>query len=179
MSIDIKVLVGYTETICDGTVVTIVLNRRRDAKYQFLSLSEGSSTTLCFFSFSHTGLSEAVNSSYGTPVDCYSAGIVLFVTLAGSFPRFERSADGFDCVKFAPETKITPNARALISGLTHPDPNRRMTVQQALVHPWLLESSSILVPINVPSIGAALLMQPLPHFEVPPLPPCSSFSKIA
>jgi hypothetical protein len=92
-------------------------------------------------------------------------GIVLFVALAGSFPRFERDAEGLDCIKFAQDSRLTAKARALILGLTHPNPVRRVTVQQALVDPWLLESAVTPVPVSVPSIGAALLMQPMPPLE--------------
>jgi len=120
------------------------------------------------------GVPDAGPTTYGTPVDCYSAGIVLFVTLAGSFPRFERDSEGYECVRFAPDTKVTPKARALIRGLTHPDPARRLTVQQALLDPWLFESAQTMVPVNVPSIGAALLMQPMPLMEWPAKRPASS-----
>jgi len=102
--------------------------------------------------------------TYGTPVDCYSVGIVLFVTLVGSFPRFERDCDGNERVRFEVDSKIEPGAQALIRGLTHADPGRRYTMQQGLDDPWLAGSVSML-----PTLGAAPVQ--LKRTRTPPCGP--------
>jgi len=101
------------------------------------------------------GVIDVGTTTYGTPVDCYSAGIVLFVSLAGIPPHFERDTEGLERVYFAPDCKISSKARALVHGLTHPDPTRRFTMQRALEDPWLAEKDEALpLQLSAPATAA-------------------------
>jgi serine/threonine protein kinase len=71
---------------------------------------------------------------YSTPADCYSAGMVLFVMIVGAFPLFDSEGR----IKFdGKASRVSQLARDLILGLTHPDPERRVSMVGALKHEWM------------------------------------------
>ena len=76
---------------------------------------------------------------YGVEVDCWSLGAVLYVMLVARFPEFDRTS-GSPMVKLDGELwqSVSAEARDLIRQLMTPDPSKRMTVTQALQHPWML-----------------------------------------
>jgi serine/threonine protein kinase len=81
---------------------------------------------------------------YGKPVDAWSIGITLFIMLGGYFPfrgtsdkeTFDLSTEG--TVKFPQKywKNISSEAIQLIKSLLRKDPHQRLTVEQALNHPW-------------------------------------------
>jgi serine/threonine protein kinase len=83
-------------------------------------------------------------------VDCWSLGAVLYVMLAARFPEFETRPGGKQTVRMAGElwAPVSEPAKALIRGLMAHDPSQRMSVDQALRHPWLMQSRA---PLPVPT----------------------------
>ena len=77
--------------------------------------------------------------SYGVAADCWSLGAVIFVMLSGVFPEF--SGEGTNRrISFArPEYwgHISASCKDLISRLMHPNPNKRISMEDAAAHPWL------------------------------------------
>lgn len=86
-----------------------------------------------------------------TPVDVWSAGVVLFILLT-SFPPFQAAKKGdswFDCIAsgrmdifWSAQTEpcfdaIDSDARDLISGMLCVEPEKRLSVTEVLQHPWL------------------------------------------
>jgi serine/threonine protein kinase len=88
-------------------------------------------------------------------VDCWSLGAVLYVMLAARFPEFETRPGGKQTVRMVGElwAPVSEPAKALIRGLMAHDPSQRMSVDQALRHPWLMQSRAPLpgVPTAVPT----------------------------
>ena len=78
----------------------------------------------------------AVNTSYSTPADCFSAGICLFVMLANCFPKFIQGVIVFEGNN-GKVAEISIEAKDLILKLTDPDPLKRFTMKQALNHSWM------------------------------------------
>jgi hypothetical protein len=76
--------------------------------------------------------------SYGTEVDCWSAGAVLYVTLVARFPEFV-STNGKMSVNLSTPiwADVSNEAKDLIRGLMSHDPEKRLTMRQVLQHPWL------------------------------------------
>jgi len=82
--------------------------------------------------------------SYGKHVDLWGLGILLYEFLVGK-PPFEAPDQPRTCRKitsgvpsFPPH--ITREAKDLISRLLHKDPKHRMTLDQILLHPWMVEN---------------------------------------
>jgi non-specific serine/threonine protein kinase len=92
----------------------------------------------------------------GFPVDIWSAGIALYIMLSGTLPfNVQKQNDSFIegnknnnqknlALKKAilnnnPKKieKISDNARDLLHGLLNKDPNKRLTCDEILKHPWL------------------------------------------
>jgi serine/threonine protein kinase len=100
-------------------------------------------------------------------LDLWSTGIVLYILLCGS-PPFKGSIQGqaerqklLDQinrgVSFSPNKwgAISDFAKDLVSGLLQIDPSRRLTVRQALGHPWIVQQNPIPIQLQTPNILAS------------------------
>ena len=96
---------------------------------------------------------------YGTPVDIFSAGVVLFCILTGTSPFYSHGDTpsmilykNQDCkVNYAPNIwkNISLEARDLLSKLLHRDPEKRYSASQALMHCWMTRCSRSLPTKNL------------------------------
>jgi calcium/calmodulin-dependent protein kinase I len=86
---------------------------------------------------------------YGKEVDYWSIGVILYTLLCG-LPPFneEQNAELFDKIKTAdycfpsPEwDHVSDLAKDLISRLLVTDPDKRLTADEILEHPWMMESA--------------------------------------
>jgi serine/threonine protein kinase len=89
--------------------------------------------------------------NYGKPVDLWSFGVIVYNLLSGDLPfagaTTEKLVDaiGAGIVSFGanPKTgvncwsRVSPQAKDFIQKLLVVDPNRRLTAQEALRHPWI------------------------------------------
>lgn len=108
-------------------------------------------------------------SGYGVEVDLWSLGVLIHEVLLDYSPfvltRDMSKAQRIQAISkrldFTPRTQdgIVPSelAQSFVTGLLQPDPTRRMTIQQALLHPWLARHAK--------PFGAqyAKLLEPLPR----------------
>jgi len=85
------------------------------------------------------------NERYGKPVDLWAAGIICYILLSG-YPPFGGESDcellnsvvsgSFEY--FSPEwDEISDNAKDFINKLLTVDPHKRMTIKEAINHPWI------------------------------------------
>lgn len=137
-------------------------------KHQFISFSQ---VKLCDFGFARIiGEKSFRRSVVGTPaylapevlrkkgydrtLDMWSVGVIIYVSLSGTFP-FNEDEDINDQIQNAafmypaePWKEISRDARDIINHLLQVKCKRRLTVAQALLHPWLevsfLESSNVI-----------------------------------
>ena len=88
---------------------------------------------------------QVIGGHYGIPADLWSAGVVLFLTLAGEYPFYGNNPKeieasirsgkfSFDAAAWA---ELSPLARDLINLLLELDPGKRITAAEALRHPWI------------------------------------------
>lgn len=89
-------------------------------------------------------------SGYGKEVDYWSIGVILYTLLCG-LPPFneEQNSDLFDKIKKAEYGFPSPMwdhvsdlAKDLISKLLVTDPDSRISADEILEHPWMLESAA-------------------------------------
>jgi len=93
---------------------------------------------------------------YGKEVDMWSLGVILYVLLSGIPPFHEkRPIPLFQQIERAlveyPQeywAQISPIAKDLINNLLVTDPTKRITVEEALRHPWLEDTSMPLATIT-------------------------------
>eukprot|EP00232_Nephroselmis_pyriformis_P029139 CAMPEP_0182868158 /NCGR_PEP_ID=MMETSP0034_2-20130328/9142_1 /TAXON_ID=156128 /ORGANISM="Nephroselmis pyriformis, Strain CCMP717" /LENGTH=339 /DNA_ID=CAMNT_0025000549 /DNA_START=370 /DNA_END=1389 /DNA_ORIENTATION=- len=126
-----------------GDITTIKIGDFGLAK----SLSEGQLQTVCGSPL-YVAPEVVTNTNPGayTPcVDIWSAGVVLFILLAG-YPPFEDENEGvlFDKIcagqyDFDDEAweEVSAEAKDIVSKLLTIDPKKRITADEALAHPWI------------------------------------------
>ncbi|XP_023803104.1 uncharacterized protein LOC111944618, partial [Cyanistes caeruleus] len=83
---------------------------------------------------------------YGPEVDMWSVGVITYILLCGFEPFFDPRGDQYmysriltcDYEFVSPWwDEVSPNAKDLVRKLIVLDPQKRLTVQQALEHPWV------------------------------------------
>lgn len=83
---------------------------------------------------------------YGTPVDIYAVGVMLYRMLSGHYPYDGRDDDD-KTLHLAVEAELafpdpawrrtSRKCRSFVRALLQPFPERRLTARTALLHPWL------------------------------------------
>ena len=101
-------------------------------------------------------LSSKTKGYEGFPVDIWSSGISLYIMLSGTLPfnlKNNESSDmseesnnnielQYSIINKEPKKieKISDEAKDLLKGLLNKNPRKRLTIEQILNHPWLMEN---------------------------------------
>jgi serine/threonine protein kinase len=98
--------------------------------------------TPCYLAPEVEFASKGTGATYGAPADCWSLGAVLYVMLVARFPVFE-----VDNSTRPPTTRLSlpselfrntsPDAKDLLRSLMCFNVTNRLSMKQALTHPWL------------------------------------------
>lgn len=105
-----------------------------------------------------------VDIAIGKPVDMWSFGVILYILLGG-YPPFhhDNQRELFKKItkgdyQFHPDYwgSVSEEAKDLIRGLLTVDAHKRLTVEQALCHPWLMKNAAELEARNLDSNLAEL-----------------------
>ena len=121
--------------------------------------------TPCYVAPEVEAASRSSGRTYGQPVDCWSMGSVLYVMLVARFPEFQY-INGVKTLVLPPALwkDASDDAKHLVKGLIHGDPNARLSANAVLRHPWLRTLSEA---SGIVSFGA---VEP----RLPEIPPASA-----
>lgn len=119
---------------------------------------------------------------YDTQVDLWSFGVVIYYALVGKLPFEDESR--FDLYhkivksdyNFHPRDwlGISKTAKRFIANLLHADPEVRMTVEEALAHPWLASVEPKQMTETAPISQPTTQSTSIPTVEKPPKSPKAS-----
>lgn len=111
---------------------------------------------------------EVLNGSYNEKCDVWSLGVVMYILLTGKPPFAGHSHK--DIVKSVlrgsyslegPEwTNISAAAKDLIRKMLVRNPHRRISAQEAYLHPWITSEKSKMTPTDISTV-----VQSLKHFH--------------
>ncbi|XP_022088001.1 peripheral plasma membrane protein CASK-like isoform X1 [Acanthaster planci] len=93
---------------------------------------------------------------YGKPVDIWGCGVMTFILLSGSLPFFGTKEHLFDMIvkgryymKPRQWDHISEPAKDLVRRMLRVDPRERITVEEALRHPWLRDRDRVTPKIHL------------------------------
>ncbi|KAL0356795.1 UNVERIFIED_CONTAM: CDPK-related protein kinase [Sesamum calycinum] len=100
---------------------------------------------------------EVLHRLYGAEADVWSIGVIAYILLCGGRPFWARTESGlFRAVLKAnpsfdgnPWPSLSPESKNFISRLLDKDPSRRISVVQALCHPWVQNHNKVKLTLDI------------------------------
>ncbi|KZV56512.1 hypothetical protein F511_22343 [Dorcoceras hygrometricum] len=94
---------------------------------------------------------EVLKRNYGPEVDIWSAGVILYILLCGVPPFWAETEQGVALAilrgvidfKREPWPQVSESAKSLVKQMLEPDPQKRLTAQQVLEHPWIQNAKKV------------------------------------
>lgn len=107
---------------------------------------------------------EVYEGSYTSQCDIYSIGVILYCVLCGTFPLQSTSLtatsntnNNTTCntlttrLSFPEDITVSKQARDLIYSMLDPNPDKRVSIDRALTHPWFQLQQQPIPPLKLAS----------------------------
>ena len=87
-----------------------------------------------------------IDEPYGKQVDLFSIGVITYLMVSGSLPFDDKKDESEIARKTVYEeppykgtiwTRLSPEVKDFVAKLLIKDQKKRMTIKEALVHPWM------------------------------------------
>ena len=98
---------------------------------------------------------EVIQGTYTKSCDVWSLGVFMHFILVGRHPFkgsdldsiYEKATQGVQIPKFEQFTRISDNAKDLLKKMLHVQPSKRITINEAVNHPWFIHFEQKKEPI--------------------------------
>jgi serine/threonine protein kinase len=136
--------------------------------------------TPCYVAPEIEAASQSKGRTYGSAVDCWSLGAVLYVMLVARFPEFQYIGHAKTItLPFALWSEASEESKHLVRGLMHSDPHARLSANAVLRHPWLQRVGDVVVDEDGFGSGVGVVydssMPPPPGLVPTPTTPATTF----
>jgi serine/threonine protein kinase len=135
------------------------------ADFGFAAICQGDSLTERLGTFKYMAPELFRATSYGKAVDVWALGVTMYVLLSGRYPFYHQDSK-IICrlilqadIKFESEvwSLVSDDAKDLLRKIFVADPKQRCTIDEVLLHPWILSFVEVFDDIDIEDVAVRIV----------------------